>query len=208
MIMFKGLHYSNAAVYNTLTFLKLGLDFYTRFIIASKYVKPGDSVLDLCSGNGSLERFLPAGCRYECVEMSPEFSLQLERNKIVNHRQNLHNGLDMKGSRYDIAVMIISLCHFRETSAHRLLEDLKNTAGRVLILEDVLEHRRSMSNPVQIAMNYLCASDYYVPLELYTVSDFNNIMQEHGYAVTKHSERYYAGVYDSLPSAVPEHNNL
>ena len=198
---FKGLHYKSALVYNALTFLKLGTDCHTRFKIASNYIKQNESVLDLCSGDGTFQSFLPAGCNYECIEMSPEFSVLLVNKNIRNHSVNLHDGLAMKSAKYDIAVMLISLCHFRDTSLDKLLEELKIAAKRVLIIEDVLAARRSKETIVQRIMNYLCSSDYYVPLELFTVDDFKNIMNKHGYTVVKHSNRYYAGIFDSLTNS-------
>jgi cyclopropane fatty-acyl-phospholipid synthase-like methyltransferase len=198
----KGIHYNNLAVYNTLTFLKLGFDYYTRFKIASGYIKPGESVLDLCAGDGSLSRFLPSGCRYECVELSPAFSSRLSNRSIPNHKINLHEGITGLEQKFDAAVMLISLCHFRETSIHSLLEELKNTAKRVIIIEDVLPSKRAKNTLLQRTMNYLCSTNYYVPLELFTADNFGRVMDEHGYTVTKHTKRYHAGFFERSGGSV------
>jgi hypothetical protein len=193
----KGIHYSNTFIYNLLTFLKLWRSYFDRFKIAAGYIAQNSTVLDVCSASGTLKEYLPDNCVYECVEMSQVFTKQLEKKKIKCYNVNLHEGIDSSAFRVDCLVMLISLCQFRETSLNALLEEFKKIAKKVVIIEDVTEKIRPKNNVVQKIMNYLCATDYYVPLRLFTADEFGAVMQEHGYAVKQHTHRYYAGYFEN-----------
>jgi hypothetical protein len=192
----KGIHYSNPFVYNLLTFLKLWRGYNARFRIAAGYVAQNSSVLDVCSASGELKGYLQENCAYECIEMSPVFTKLLDKKKIKCHRADMHRGIDGSSLRFDCLVMIISLCQFRETSINALLEDFKKIAKKVVIIEDVTEKIRPKGSIVQKIMNYLCATDYFVPMRLFTAAEFRSTMQEHGYTVIKHTNRYFAGCYE------------
>ncbi|MDP2652849.1 MAG: class I SAM-dependent methyltransferase [Candidatus Omnitrophota bacterium] len=192
----KGIHYRSPFVYRFLTWLKLGAGSSLRFRIAAEYAAGHVSVLDICAGDGGLRRFLPASCEYHGIEASPSFASRLSRQGIPCDRRDLHDGLGRIGRSYDLVVMLISLCHFRETSAHRLLEEFKTTARRVLIVEDVLDKPRPVGSPVQRIMNYLCALDYFRPMQLYTRGEFFELMRGHGYSCFPYNQRYWIGYYE------------
>jgi SAM-dependent methyltransferase len=194
--MLQGIHYRNQWFYYLQNFLKLGPEYGRRFKIAAQYIKPGESVLDICAGPGELQRFLPPGCSYACIEASPQFVGILEERNIPVTVKNLHQGLRGEGLKADAAVMIVSFCHFRNTTGGEILEALKKTAGRVIIVEDVLAQSRGPQSFRQKMMNYCCQTDYYRPIELFTADEFRAFMERHGYACIRANERYLVGIYD------------
>jgi hypothetical protein len=194
MRCFQGIHYRNRWFYDLQNRLKLGRDHDLRFRIAMQYLKPGDSVLDVCSSFGQLKHFLPPRCHYRCIEASPDFAARLKRSGITVIVHDLHQGLP-SGVKADAAVMIVSINQFRDTSAGELLEGLKKIAGRVIIVEDVLERARGENSFLQRMMNYFCQTEYYRPVELLTRDEFSALMQRHGYACRQYDKRYYVGSY-------------
>jgi hypothetical protein len=197
MRWFKGIHYRSPWFYELQNRMKLGLDHDLRFKIAAKYVKSGDSVLDLCSGLGQLRDYLPAGSSYQCVEASPQFADFLRRKNIPVSVSDLHDGLPA-GLKADVAVMIVSLCHFRNTSAGELLESLKTAAGKVVIVEDVLAKSRGERSFRQRMMNYCCQTEYYRPMGLFTAVEFQDLIHRHGYTWRRFNQRYCVGYYGPM----------
>jgi len=191
----KGIHYSNVWAYNILTYLKLGRNFNLRFEIAAEYVNHGNSVLDVCSGAGELKKFLPGANRYLSIEASPQFITQLSIKEIKHLKQNLHHGINANSFKADVLIMVISLCQFRNTSMHSLLEDFKKMAQKVVIVEDVLVKKRKKGSLVQKTSNYLAAVDYFQPIELFTVDEFRTVLCQHQYQFKRHDPRYSVGVY-------------
>jgi hypothetical protein len=195
--MLKGIHYRNRWFYDLQNRLKLGRDHDLRFRIAAGYLKPGDNVLDVCSGFGQLKNFLPPGCHYRCVEASGPFVDILKRNGVTAIVHDLHHGLP-SGLKADAAVMIVSINQFRDTSIHELLEGLKKVAGRVVIVEDVLARPRGKGSFLQNAMDYCCQTEYYRPAELLTRHEFEDLMSRHGYACRPYDQRYWVGCYGNF----------
>ena len=192
---FKGSHYRSEFLYTAFTLLKLGWKRHLRYRIVKQYIKPADSVVDVCSGPGRLKDFIPKECTYTAVEASPEFISILRRRGINHVSWNLHAGWPESILAPDVIVMVISLSQFRKTSADLLLESFKKTARRVVIVEDVLFRPRKEESLRQRAINYLCATDYYVPVAWYTRSEFAELMQSHGYQCKEASGRYMVGLY-------------
>ncbi len=192
--MLKGIHYRNRWFYDLQNRLKLGGDHELRFKIASQYLKSGDNVLDLCSGLGQLKGFLPPGCHYRCIEASREFTAILKQNGVTVIVHDLHQGLP-SGLKADAAVMIVSINQFRDTSIDDLLEGFKKVAGRVIIVEDVLQRPRPKNSFLQRAMNYFCQTEYYRPVELLTRNEFEDLMRRHGYTCRPYDQRYFVGCY-------------
>ncbi len=180
-----------------MAFIKLGPQYHLRYQIASGFIKPGDRVLDVCSGPGAFKDFLPAGCSYTALEASPAFAAALKRKGRACVLCDLHQGLPPSAPDADVIVMNISLCQFRKTSADVLLESFKIKARRVVIVEDVLSRRRTEDSLFQKAVNFLCATDYYVPVEWYTRSDFRELMRRHGYQCRDVPGRYAVGSYEN-----------
>ncbi|MFH1415446.1 MAG: methyltransferase domain-containing protein [Elusimicrobiota bacterium] len=178
-------------MYNTLTALKLGFSYNKRFKIAAEYIESRDSVIDVCSGTGVLSGFLPDGCVYECIDASVSFSAHLAKKGIKHHCYDIRSGMSGGKFRADVVIMIISLAHFRKTVIHELLEDFKNIAERVVIIEDVLIKKRKDSSILQKVMNFLCGIEY----ELFTAAEFEKLMKEHGYSCKKNDKRYYTGYF-------------
>ena len=193
----KGIHYRKPFIYNLQTKIKLRSSYNLRYKIAAKYIKAGDSVLDVCAGMGELKNFLPEGCKYICLEASPEFLFQLSQKNIQYKSINLHEGINTEDFQVDAVVMIISLYQFRNTSMHNLLEDFKKIAKKVVIVEEVLVKKRGKDSFVQKTINYLCATDYYLPIELFSFDEFEDVMQKHNYRREKYRKRYIVGYYNS-----------
>ena len=191
----QGIHYRIPLFYDLQNRWKLGGDYDLRFRIAAHDVRPGESVLDLCAGFGQLKEYLPTDCAYRCIEASPEFARILHQKKIPVFMHNLHQRPQPDSLKADTAVMVVSLCHFRNTTADEILEMLKTTARKVVIVEDVLTHPRGERSFLQKAMNYLCRTDYYVPVELFTAGEFQALMHRHGYGCRRHDARYLVGRY-------------
>ena len=189
----RGSHYQNPLIYNFFTFFKLREQYQLRFQIAAQYIRPGESILDVCAGFGEFKDFLPSSCPYAVIEASPVFSRQLAKRHIPYHVQNLHNGMDLKIPPVDVITMIISLCQFQETSLHHLLEDFKKIAQKVVIVEDV---QNKTPRFVEKVRDYLCATDYYRPMRLFSAEEFQTVMEDHGYRCKKYSERYWVGYFE------------
>jgi len=194
---FKGYHYRSAWFYNVADLFKRGAAYNARFRIAARHVRPGDAVLDVCSGTGRFRGFIPADCPYTAVEASPEFCRVLGKKRIGRIMTDLHQGLPADVPRHDVAVMIISLVQFRKTSAGRLLEAFKKASGRVVIVEEVLPCPRPEYSWFQKVVNYLCATDYYVPVSWYARGDFEELMRRHGYRCERTGGHYMVGYYEA-----------
>jgi hypothetical protein len=176
--------------------LKLGSSHSLRYQIAARYIKPGEFVADVCSGAGRFKDFIPESCSYTAVEASPEFLAILKKKRLNSAKWDLHAGWLPSVPVCDVLVMIISLCQFRETSAARLLESLKKAAKRIVIVEDVLREPRKKGSLIQRVMNYLCETDYYRSVvSWYTRSEFERLMQGHGFQCENVSGRYSVGLY-------------
>jgi len=193
--MLQGIHYRSRWFYELQNRFKLGRDYALRFKIAAEYLKPGVSVLDLCSGFGEFKDYLPPGCRYRCIEASAEFTKILQKKNIPVLVYDLHQTISLESLNADAAVMIVSLCHFRSTTAGELLEALKQTAHRVIIVEDVLDQPRGEQSWIHKAMNYFCRTEYYRPTHLFTAEEFEALMRRHGYECRRYNDRYRVGYY-------------
>lgn len=192
----KGILYSHPFIYNFLTKIKLKNNYHLRYKIATQYIQPGNSVLDVCAGQGGLKNFLPKDCDYICIEAGSEFISELFKKKIKHFSINLHEGINIRDLQVDVIVMIVSLYQFRNTSIHNLLEDFKKITKKAVIVEEVLLNKRSNNCICQKILNYLCASDYYIPTELFSIDEFEQVMHEHNYKCKRHSERYVVGYYN------------
>ncbi|GEM_PF-2960577 len=193
----RGIHYRSQWFYYFQNVVKLGFDYDLRFKIAAQRIIPGESVLDVCAGPGQLKQYLPDGCHYSAIEASPQFNEILSRKGVSSKIINLHQGFIISNFRVDAVVMIVSLCHFRDSSLSSLLEGFKKVGKRVVIVEDVLEKPRGERSVFQKAMNHLCAVDYYRPARLFTAGEFQETMRVHGYACAQHTRRYWVGTFES-----------
>lgn len=192
----KGSHFRSEFLYNALALLKLGKEYHLRFKIAARYVRPDESVIDVCSGAGRLRGFIPEDCSYTAIDASPEFLSALKKKNVKTIACDLHAGWPSSVPESDVITMVIALSQFRNTSADILLEAFKKAAKRVVIVEDVLARPRKEGSLIQRAMNYLCGTDYYVPVSSwYTCSEFERLMLDHGYQCETVSSRYMVGLY-------------
>lgn len=187
----KGVHYKSAFTYRLLTFLKLKTQYHTRHKIAAEYLKGATSVVDICAGEGALKEFLPVDCGYSAVEQSEKFISILRSKDIGVSKINLHNNDITEIIENQSVVMVISLSHFRNSCADRLLETFKNVAERVVIVEDVLQKKRPKHSALQKVMNYLCGEEF----DLYTFNEFKAHMESHNYSCLKYNNRYAVGLY-------------
>lgn len=195
--MLKGQYYQNPYIYNFLTFLKLWKDCSLRFEIARANVEEGQSVLDVCGGTGRLREFLPSGCSYACVDASSGFGPALLKQGIKYIQTDLHNGVDIKRLKSDVVIMVVSLYQFRHTSMHDLLESFKDIAKKVVIVEDVLPQGKVEKTLKKKIINYLCAVEYFQPLELFSAQEFKDVMRAHGYVCQEHGPCYVSGCFVS-----------
>lgn len=193
--LLQGIHYRNPAFYHLQTFVKLGWSYNERYKMAAKYIKEGEHVLDVCAGPGDFKEFLPQACTYEAIDGSREFIKLLTEKKIRNHCLNLHEPLDPRKFKSDAVVMLISLCHFGETSVHPLLDSFKHIAKKVIIVEEVLPKKRNPRSIIQRTMNFFCRTPYSQSFDLLTESEFSRLMEEHGYQWKKYNNRYCVGYY-------------
>jgi len=196
MISLKGLHYRSKQVYDFCSFIKLGFAYNLRYKIAARYIPPNQSVIDVCSAAGDFKKFLSKNCTYTAIESSPQFCKILQERNISYVCCNLHEAMPNDIPCTDVLAMIISLSQFRKTSVHELLEYFKKIARRVVIVEDVLPQTREENSFYQKVVNYLCATDYYVPVTWFTHLEFSKLMDQHGYQYKKITERYCVGIYE------------
>lgn len=194
--MLKGIHYRNPLFYRTQTLIKLGPSYRRRFEIAASHIPAGASVLDICAGPGDLRHFLPPDCRYTALEASPEFTglLSLDRIPCVVH--DLNRPLPDHVRAFDVAVMLISLCHFSPDRVRSLLDELKQAARKVIIVEEVCEQKRPEGSPLQWVMNYLSAREYAFSYAIMTGEEFRDLIEAAGYESARVSRRYVVGIYD------------
>lgn len=192
----KGSHYRLPAVYDALTFLKLGPDRALRFKIASKFVSPRDSVVDICGGTGAFYRFLPDGCEYLCLDASHGLTRRLPAQGVNVRIGDATQALPSLGKTYDVAVMIISLCHFRGRILDQMLENLKSTAKKVVIVEETLAEKRSPGSLLQKTINFLSETEYYKPTGLFTKSEFKGVARKHGYRCASWGKRYDTALFE------------
>jgi hypothetical protein len=119
----------------------------------------------------------------------------LAAKNIPFYSQNLHQGLrDIP--KFEVITMVISLCQFRNTSLHQLLEDFKKIAEKIVIVEDVLPDGKRTPPIVERFRDHLCATDYYLPMQLFTAKDFQSLMDQHGYECYAYNDRYWVGRYE------------
>jgi cyclopropane fatty-acyl-phospholipid synthase-like methyltransferase len=195
-LFLKGIHYKNDFVYKIITGLKLLGNYKLRYKIAAQYIKSGETVLDVCSGSGDLREFLPQNCEYIGLDASKEFVKKLNKKGIQSINVDLHKEPHSLKTKVDVTVMIISLYQFRDTTLHSLLPKLKEMTKKVVIVEEVLEKKRVSNSIVQRIIDYLCATDFYIPLNLFDITEFTKIMEDHSFFWEKRSSTYYVGIYE------------
>jgi len=144
-----------------------------------------------------MRKFLPTRCTYETVEKSPQFAAYLENSGYKNQKIDLHKYTKLSATGFDKLIMIISLSQFRYTSAGDLLEEFKNTAKKVIIVEDILAKRRGRGSFLNRLMNYLCATNYYQASEIFTYTEFEELMLAHGYTCQRRTKRYAVGFWEA-----------
>ncbi len=195
LFSFRGIHYRNIYFYNLITILKLGKDRYLRYKIAAKHLEGAGSVLDICAGEGKLKDFLPAGVHYTAVEAGENFIRILSRKKIPFIQKDIHQEEIKSIVKADAIVMLISLYQFRKTSLDSILEEFKHVACQVVIVEEVLKNSQTEDSVFFRLINFLCATDYYVPVGLFSLFEFEEVMKKHGYRYYSQG-RYCIGLYD------------
>lgn len=179
----EGILYRNAFLYMLVTLFKLGSKKNLRFQIAAQYISAGESVLDVASGGGWLRDYIPASCSYTCIEMGDAFTKSLAKRNVSFMKMNLHQGIDGLKTKFDTAVMIISLYQFRHTSIDQLLEQFKEVANKVVIVEEVSALENNELTIKDKALNYLCKTEYFMPTKILSAHEFRAICEKHGYEV-------------------------
>jgi len=164
--------------------------------MAAEFIKPDEFIIDICGATGSFKRFLPAGCDYFCLDASEGLTRNLSNKGIKYQNCNITNELPFLHKTFDVAVMIISLCHFRGLTLDRLLENLKSTARRIVIVEEILEKKRRPNSIIQKTINFLSETEYYRPIGLFTKLEFSTIMRMHGYQCISRGKRYKIGLFN------------
>ncbi len=197
--MIRGIHYRNRTFYRMQTLIKLGPSWRRRFLIAASHIPSGASVLDVCAGPGDLQAHLPADCSYTTLEASPAFLAYLSRRNVACLAHNLELPFETHGQRFDVAVMVISLCHFRRKRALELLEELSRVAHKVIIVEEVIRQKRPSGSRIQRAMNHLCETDYTRSYTIMTDDECCELLRTAGYRCIREDRRYMVGLRDAHP---------
>jgi hypothetical protein len=191
---FQGWHYEKPFVYVLFDHLKRGSAWRERFKIALRHILPGD-VLDVCAGIGTFRDFLGSGHDYTALDAGTAFLEHARRQGAGVICHDLHQGLPSGMTPVTNVVMIIALAQFRKTSAHRLLEEFKAAARRVVIVEEVLEVPRREDGFLQRCVDHLCRTSYYVPVTWFTRQEFRALMHKHGYRFVEGNGPYVVGTY-------------
>lgn len=187
--IFAGILYRSNLLYAFQTFLKLRSKKSLRFQIAAQYISPGESVLDVASGGGWLRDYIPASCSYTCIEVGDAFIQSLTRRNVKFLKMDLHQGMGELKTKFDTVVMIISLYQFRHTSLEQLLDQFKEIANKVVIVEEVSLLENNGLTVKDIVLNYLCQTEYFMPTKILSAHEFRTICEEHGYVVKIDSRR-------------------
>lgn len=189
---FRGSYYRWPFFYQALDFIQAGGQPY-RFRLLTEYIQPNDVVLDLCAGPGVLKRFVP-GHEYIGVDASTTFLSFLKKNGVRTIERDLHQGLENEIPKVNLAVMIVSLYHFRATSASALLEELKKIADRVVIIERVVQEKDKGWRPM--IRDYLCSQKFYRPVNLFTKEEFQDLMKKHNYRVFQKKSNHWVALFE------------
>ena len=193
----EGILYRNSFLYMLVTFVKLRSKNNLRFQIASQFISPGESVLDVASGGGWLRDYIPDSCRYTCVEVGDAFIQSLTKRGVSFIKMNLHQGMGELKQNYDTVVMIISLYQFRYTSLDQLMSQFKEIANKVVIVEEVSISENNKLTIKDKVLNYLCQSEHFMPTKILTAHAFSAICKKHGYEVKidAHKNNYMIATY-------------
>ena len=194
--MIKGIQYRSRLFYQTQTLIKLGPAWQHRFRLAAAHIPEGVSVLDVCAGPGDLHRHLPSGCRYTALDASPDFTRHMTARQIPCLVHDLTRSLDAIDDHFDVAVMIISLCHFGHARAQSLLTELTRLADKVVIVEEITENVRPEGSRLQRTMNFLTATDYASSYSILSATEFKRIVTAAGYHYQRADLRYAVGIYE------------
>lgn len=196
--MIQGIHYRNRLFYRLQTSLKLGPARNHRFQLAASHINGNSHILDVCSGPGDLRNHLPTNCQYTALDASPAFLKYLNRQGIRTLNHNIHNPLPQPKCHFDVAVMLISLCHLPTPRAQTLLEELKLIAHKVIIVEEIVQQKRPKKSRLQRTMNFLSETPYARGYELMTRLELEKLMHQSEYKIQHVDKRYMVGIY--LPS--------
>jgi len=192
----RGFHYRFPWLYDLLSKLQLGANDQLRFKIAASYLAGARSVIDVCAGTGQLRKHLPAECSYTAVDASPEFIRYLNQQNIaakIHTLAQLEQG-EVPQGKFDVSVMVVSLCQARAYKIDQVIETLKKSAKKCIIVEDVKPRPFKW---IGWLMNYGCSRDYYKHCQLFTRQEFETLMLSHGYKINHLNDRYSAAVYES-----------
>lgn len=194
----RGIYYRNSYVYYLLTRLShIGI-YKLRYNIVLQYINSGDTVLDVCGAGGEIMKYLPSNCDYACIEFGDGFIGNLKRKGIRCKKIDLHKDKISVAVKSNIAVMIVSLYQFRDSSAEDILESLKMAADKVVIVEDILGNMWRDGSLIQKIINYLHETDYHRQSRMFSLEEFRNMMQKHGYEFRQYDKRYAIGCYGLL----------
>ncbi len=203
MAVFKGANYRSTFFYNSFDFFKLGFGADKRFHLAARGIAAGETVIDFCCGPGRLKDFLPSGCRYTGVDAALNFTNHLQQQGVQTLLCDLHTPEKFPPFKADTVIMLISLCHFRSTSAVRLLTMFKHMARKVIIIEEV-QQRPDTRREIR---DLLCDVPYYRPMVLFNHLEFQAMTEAQQYTCVVHDQRYSVAYYGLSQQEAHVYNN-
>jgi hypothetical protein len=137
--------YQNSCLYHTVLAVAYGSRGQERFRAVAAWVPEGTTVLDVCSGDGTLAEHLPPSVRYHGLDRSPAFV------RAGRHRGRRIDHFDLRTDqlpRAEIVICQISLYQFHphtEATVKRLFDAAER---RLIITESVRSLAQSRWTPL------------------------------------------------------------
>lgn len=122
--------YWHPAVYRAVLRLLYGPALDARWRAVSRLVRPGETVIDLCAGDGEVRRHLPPSVRYLAVDANATFVRSLWAQHVEARLVDVRTEAIPRG---DVVMMLGSLYHFVPEQV-AMVERMKAAAGRLAIV--------------------------------------------------------------------------
>ncbi len=196
MHLLKGIQYKNRYIYALLTHCKFPFHYSYRFKLAAQAIEGATDVCDLCAGSGRLRHYLSPGVTYRAIESELALIRYFEHHHICSTHLNLFDVRSEQLPTTDTMVMIMSLYQFRDC-VERLIPLFKMHARKIVIIESVLTKRSRMSTFLKRLRTFVCDRPYTRPTDVFLAAEFEELMERHGFVVTRAKHNHYLATYES-----------
>ncbi|MEE4214705.1 MAG: class I SAM-dependent methyltransferase, partial [Bacteroidales bacterium] len=135
----------------------------------SEDLKPGDTVLDVACGTGSLSLAMAAlASRVKGIDLSEEMigiaNDQAERKKVDNLEFEIRDASDLSSigdNQFNVAVTSMAIHQFDAELALQILKEMKRIAPKVIIMDYNYPMEPGMSKLVIFTIERIAGGDHY-----------------------------------------------